>query len=167
MIIRRLIGIALFLPITIAILQFYTLKKDIREGFEYARDEVLLSSDSIPLDKSESFEVTYPYAHGIILRNGKENKENDQADLIVNLPDEKEPIRIVYSEAYENMLSFYTGQFTVRKEKETEEAIEFLAFACGCENIGPSIFYYGSLFFGAFLIPTGLYLTLKKNSNQS
>lgn len=71
---------------------------------------------------------------------------------------------LAYAEGEESLISVHDGPITVTKNRNLEGEIQFLNFACGCENIGPSIFFYGSMAIGAVIIPLGLFLTLKKNS---
>lgn len=155
----------MFLPIMFVIFEFHSIKAKTQQAFKKAREEVIFSSDQIEPNETKSFNTTYRHAHGVAIRNAKEVKSNTPADLHIEF--EFGEVNVVFSKGDYFSLTTYEGPIAVTKENGSVDTIEFLHSTCGCENFGPSIFYYGSLALGALLIPSGLYLTLKRDSNKS
>jgi hypothetical protein len=151
----------------IVVFKTYTEKVRIRSGFETARETPILTSDQISLSDNATVDAEYLYSHQKLrIRNAEKKKEDQNSSLTLEFANE-EIWELVYSEGEEILISVHDGPITVTKNREPEGEIQFHNFACGCENIGPSIFFYGSLAIGAVIIPLGLFLTLKKNSIKS
>ena len=162
--IRRAIGVALLLVAVLVVFKTYSEKVRIRSGFEIARETPILTSDQISLGDNATVDTTYVYSHQRLrIRNAAEKNEDQSPSLTLEFADE-DIWELVYSENEEILISVHKGPITVTKNRKPEGDIQFLNFACGCENIGPSIFFYGSLAIGAVIISLGLVLTLKKNA---
>jgi multisubunit Na+/H+ antiporter MnhC subunit len=162
--IRRVIGVALLLVAVAVIFITYSENERIRSGFDTARKTPIFTSNQIDPEAFSTVDTTYVYAHQKLLIQNAEKKEEDQSPCLIVKFADGDIWKLVYSEGEELMVSVHDGPITVTKSRNPEGEIQFLNFACGCENIGPSIFFYGSLAIGAVIIPIGLFLTLKKNS---
>jgi hypothetical protein len=164
--VRRIIGVVLFLPITVIIVLSYLEKARVYEEFERAQVDVIFSSDELELNQTKSFKSTYRYSHGVIIRNAIKNKDNQPADLSIGCGD-GDAIDVVYSEGEKFIIGARKSTISVRKESNFEGRIEFLDSVCGCENIAPSVCFFGSLLLGAVLIPIGFCLAFKITSNKT
>lgn len=166
--IKRIIGVVLLLGAARCIFITHSDKVRIRSGFDAARETPILTSDQIELGDSATIAPTYIYAHHKLLIRNAEKKKEDQSPFLSLKFAEGNIWELVYSKEGEDIWA-YVGDspITVTKNRESKDEIQFLNFSCGCENLGPSIFYYGSLAFGAVILPIGLLLTFKKSSNKS
>ena len=157
----------LLLVAVVVIFKTYAEKERIRLGFDTARKTPILTSSQIDPGASSTVDTTYFYAHQkLLIRNAEKKKEGQNPSLSVKFGDE-DVWELIYSKEEELLASLHDGPIIVTKSREDEGDILFLNFACGCENLGPSIFFYGSLALGAVIIPLGLFLTLKTDSNQT
>lgn len=162
--IRRVIGVVLLLVAVVVISTTYSEKQRIRSGFDTARETPILTSDQIALNEEATIDTAYVYAHQKLrIRNAEKKIEDQSPSLTLEFAD-GDIWELAYAEGEESLISVHDGPITVTKNRNLEGEIQFLNFACGCENIGPSIFFYGSMAIGAVIIPLGLFLTLKKNS---
>lgn len=162
--IRQFIGIILIFVALFSLYKSYTFTKEIREGYEFARSEVILNSNQIELNEINTLTTDYRFAHGIIVSNSREAGNEVSPDLIVVLPDGN-TVNLVFAEG--NEFRIYKGPITVSKVTQFEGQISFLNSVCGCENMGPFIVLIASVCACLIFIPLGLYLTLKKSSNKS